>query len=185
MHGSSFRWFDGKDANAQDAATGRQRMNSELRLDSLMKSIDVFGRLAFGGQCIAAMALIAAPLIFVTACVVPFVVWHDNHGEALLLWLGGWAVAIAVGAAGVGLGVFCWRWSGDWITEWPGYAVAFAFAGIANAALAYMLVETDVPIYGSFLATMSALFAAGFLVAGHLGGTGVLPQQRRALARRR
>ena len=37
-----------------------------------MKSIDVYGRLAFGGQCVAAMAIIAGPLLFVTACIVPF-----------------------------------------------------------------------------------------------------------------
>ena len=160
-------------------------MNGELRFDSMMKSIDLYGRLAFGGQCVAAMAIIAAPLIFITACVVPFYVWHDDRGEALLLWLGGWGFALAIGAAGVGLGIFCWRWSGDWITEWPGYAVGFAFAAIANAATAYMLVETDVPPYAAFLITISALFVAGFLVAGHLGGAGLLPQQRRALARRR
>lgn len=156
-----------------------------------MKSIDVLGRLAFGGQVVAAMAMIAAPLLFVTVSILPFVEWGDNHATALLVWLGGWAVAIAVGAAGVGLGVFCWRWSGDWITEWPGYAVGFGFAGVANAALAYMLTTTPVPIYGSLAITMSAAFLAGFLVAGHLGGMRVLPEQReqrereREIARRR
>src|SRR2546423_13181276 len=92
-------------------------MNSELRLDSLMKSIDVFGRLAFGGQCIAAMALIAAPPIFVTACVVPFVVRHDNHGEALLLWLCGRAPAVARGAGGIRSGAVLWRWAGAGVTQ--------------------------------------------------------------------
>ncbi len=161
-------------------------MNGELRFDSMMKSIDVLGRLAFGGQCVAAMAIIAAPLIFVTACIVPFYVWgDDNHGWAIALWLGGWGLALAVGAAGLGLGFFCWRWSGDWITEWPGYAVGFGIGAVANAITAYMLVATDVPPYASFLVTTAAAFAAGLLVAGHLGGMGVLPEQRRALARRR
>src|SRR5437868_14991734 len=109
MHGSSFRWFDGNDTDAHEAANRPRRMNSELRLDSLMKSIDVFGRLAFGGQCIAAMALIAAPLIFGTGCVVPFAVWHDNHGGALLLWLGCGGVAMRAGDAGIGLGGCCGR----------------------------------------------------------------------------
>ncbi len=162
---------------------------NELRLDSVMKSIDVYGRLAFGGQCVAAMAMIAGPVLFVTACVLPFALWGDDRSAALFYWLGGWVLAIAVGAAGVALGVFAWRWSGDWITEWPGYAVGFGIAGAANAVLAYMLTSTPVPVYASFAAMMAAAFVAGCLVAGHLGGMRVLPEQReqrqRAAARRR
>jgi hypothetical protein len=154
-----------------------------------MKSIDVYGRLAFGGQCVAAMAILAGPLLFVTCSIVPFYVWGDNRAEALLYWLGGWAVAIGVTAGGVALGVFCWRWSGDWITDWPGYAVGFGIAGVADAALAYMLTSTPVPVYLSFAAAMGAAFTAGFLVAGHLGGMRVLAetrqQRQRAVARRR
>ncbi len=164
-------------------------MSNELRIDAMLKSIDVYGRLAFGGQCIAAMAIIAAPLLLITASIVPFSIWGDDHREAILLWLGGWLLALAVGAAGIAFAAFCWRWSGDWITEWPGYAVAFGFAAIADGALAYMLTSTPIPIYGSFAIAMSAAFVAGLLVAGHLGGMRVLPEQReerqRALARRR
>ncbi len=164
-------------------------MSNELRIDAVLKSIDVYGRLAFGGQCVAAMAMIAAPLLLLTASILPFAVWGDNHREAIAVWLGGWVLALAVGAAGVGFGVFCWRWSGDWITEWPGYAVAFGFAGLGNAGLGYMLTSTPIPIYLSFAIAMSAVFVAGLLVAGHLGGMRVLPEQReqreRELASRR
>jgi hypothetical protein len=163
-------------------------MNTELRLDQVMKSIDVLGRLAFAGQCVAAMAIIAGPVLFVVASVLPFVVWEDNRGEALLIWLGGWLLAVAVTGAGVVLALFCWRWSGDWITEWPGYAVGMAFGAAADGALAYLLVATPVNVYLSFAATMAAAFVGGSLVAGHLGGARVIPEQRqrqRALARRR
>jgi hypothetical protein len=164
-------------------------MSNDLRFDAMMKSIDVYGRLAFGGQCVAAMAILAAPLLLITASIVPFVIWGDNRGTALLVWLGGWTLGAAVGAAGVGFGVFCWRWSGDWITEWPGYAVGFGIAGVANGALAYMLTSTPVPVYASFSIAISAAFVAGLLVAGHLGGMRVLPEQReqrqREMARRR
>jgi hypothetical protein len=164
-------------------------VSNELRIEAVLKSIDVYGRLAFGGQCVAAMAILAAPLLLVTASVVPFAIWGDDHREAILVWLGGWLLAAVVGAAGAGFGVFCWRWSGDWITEWPGYAVVFGFAAAANGVLAYMLTSTPVPIYASFLSTAAAAFVAGVLVAGHLGGMRVLPEQReerqRALARRR
>lgn len=166
-------------------------MSNELRIDDMLKSIDVYGRLAFGGQCVAAMAMIAAPLLLITASILPFAIWGDNHREAIAVWLGGWVLALVVGAAGVGFGVFCWRWSGDWITEWPGYAVAFGIATVANAINAYLLTSTPVPIYGSFAMTIAAAFVAGMLVAGNLGGMRVLPDQReererqRAIARRR
>jgi hypothetical protein len=164
----------------------REHMSGDLRFDSVMKSIDVYGRLAFGGQCVAMMMLIAGPLLFVTAAVLPFVLWHDNRGEALLVWLGGWALAIVVTLAGVGLGVFAWRWSGDWITEWPGYAVAFGFATAGNIALGFMLTSAPIPIPASFAIAIGVVFALGCLVAGHLGGARLLPDQRqRALARRR
>ena len=165
-------------------------MNSnDLRLEEVLQRIDVYGRLAFGGQCVAAMAMLAAPVLFVTCAILPFYLWSDDRGQALLFWLGGWALAIAVEAAGIAFGVFCWRWSGDWITEWPGYAVGFGFGAAGLAALAYMLTSTPVPVPASFPITMSAVFVAGILVAGHLGGARVLPEQReerqRALARRR
>lgn len=160
----------------------------DLTFEQVMKSIDVYGRLAFGGQCVAAMALIAAPVLFVVACVVPFVLWDDNRGEAIGYWLAGWLAAAGAGIGGALFAAFCWRWSGDWITEWPGYAVAMGIGLIADAVLAYMLTSTPVPIYGSFLVTMAAAFVAGMLVAGHLAGTRVLEETRmrqRTLMRRR
>ncbi len=162
---------------------------NEIRLDAVMKSIDVYGRLAFGGQCVAAMAMLAGPALFVTACVVPFVVWGDDHAAALVYWLGGWALGIGVGAAGLGVALFAWRWSGDWITEWPGYAVGFGIAGVADVLIVCLVVLTQVPAYASVLVSMAGAFVAGLLVAGHLGGMRLLPEQReqrqRAAARRR
>ncbi len=163
-------------------------MSGDIRLDLVMKRIDVYGRLAFGAQCVAAMIMIDGPLLFVTASILPFIVWGDNRGEAIAIWLGGWAFAVVVTLAGVALGVFAWRWSGDWITEWPGYAVGLTFAAVANVALAFMLTSTPIPIPASFAIAMGAAFLAGCLVAGHLGGARVLPEQRerqRELARRR
>src|SRR5262245_46274879 len=98
-----------------------------------MRSIDVLGRLAFGGQCVAAMALLAGPALFVVAAIVPWMLWDNSHSEAIGTWLGGWALAAALIAGGVALAVFCWRWSGDWITEWPGYATGIGIAAIALA----------------------------------------------------
>ena len=164
-------------------------MNGELRFDVVMKRIDVYSRLAYGGQCVAAMALIAAPILLIAASIAPWMIWGEDHRKALSICLSGIAAAIVVGLLGGAVGVFCWRWSGDWITEWPGYAVAFAFAAVANGIVAYMLTSTDVPIPLSFALAMAALFLAGFLVAGHLGGMRVLPEQRegrpRSNARRR
>lgn len=163
--------------------------SGELRLDEVMKSIDVYGRLAFGGQCVAAMAILAGPALFIAASIVPWFVWDDNRGEALALWLGGWAVAAGVTAAGVLFGAFCWRWSGDWITEWPGYAVAFSAAALACGALAWLMTSTPMPVYVSIAACTGAAFVFGIIVAGNLAGTQVLEetrqQHRQAAATRR
>lgn len=162
---------------------------NDLRLDEVLQRIDVYGRLAFGGQCVAAMAILAAPVLFVTCAIIPFHMWGEDRGDALVYWLGGWALSLAVEASGIAFAVFCWRWSGDWITEWPGYAVGFSFAAAGLGVLAWMLTSTPVPVPLSFAATMAAVFVAGLLVAGHLGGARVLPEQRqerqRVLARRR
>jgi branched-chain amino acid transport system permease protein len=85
---------------------------------------------------------------------------------------------VTIGAAGVVLAVFCWRFSGDWITEWPGYAVGIGVAAIAIVVQAYLMTSTPVPIVASFAMTMAAAFAVGFLVAGHLAGTQVLEETR-------
>jgi hypothetical protein len=154
-------------------------MNGDLRLDAVMKSIDVYGRLAFGGQCVAVMAIIAAPLLFLTASILPFFLWDDSRAQALAVWLGGWAVAAGAGVGGVAFGLFCWRWSGDWITEWQGYAVAVAIGGAGIVALTLALTQTGLPIYVSFMLTIAAVFVAGFLVAGNLAGARLLPEQRR------
>jgi hypothetical protein len=167
-------------------------MSSEIRLDQVMKSIDVYGRLAFGVQCVAAMAIIAGPILLIVATIWPYYHWDDEHLRAFLAMLGGWALAVTVTVAGMGAGFIAWRWNGDWITEWYGYAVGFGIAGVANAVLAVLLTSTPVPIYGSFMLTAGAAFVAGVLVANRLGGSRVLDRQfearqrgQRALARRR
>ena len=164
-------------------------MTSDLRLDEVLRRIDVYGRLAFGGQVVAAMMILAGPILFIVATIIPFYLWDDDRPEALLYWLGGWALGLATLAGGIALGVFCWRWSGDWITEWGGYAVGLAIALVANALLAYLLTSTPVPIPVSFAIAIGLAFAVGCLVAGNLAGTKVLEEQRearqRTLARRR
>jgi hypothetical protein len=114
--------------------------------------------------------------------------WDDSRGGAIAVWLGGWTLAVAIGAGGLGFAVFCWRWSGDWITEWPGYATAIGIALAALGLQTYLMTSTAVPIPASFAISAGAAFAAGFAVAGHLAGTRVLAetrQQRRVAARRR
>ena len=151
---------------------------NELRLDDVMKRIDVYGRLAFGAQCTAAMAMIAGPVVFVGAFIVPFVVWQDDVGPALVWLVAGIALGIGVAAGGFGVALFAWRWSGDWITEWPGYAVGFGIAALADLLLAYLFFQTDVPGLLALVITVVSAFGVGCLVAGRLGGMRVLPEQR-------
>jgi hypothetical protein len=164
-------------------------VTSDLRLDEVLRRIDVYGRLAYGGQVIAAMAMLAGPALFITASILPFALWDDNRDQAILYWLGGWALAVGVTAAGVAFAFFCWRWSGDWITEWPGYALGVAIALIANFGLAFMLTSTPIPVPLSFAIAVGAAFAVAVAIAGNLAGTQVIPMQRaerqRSVARRR
>jgi hypothetical protein len=158
---------------------------NELRLDVVMKRIDVYGRLAFGGQCAAAMAMIAGPIVLVAAFIVPFVVWQDDVGTAMIWVVAGVAMGVGVTAGGLGVALFAWRWSGDWITEWPGYAVGFGIAAMADALLAYLYFRTDVPGLLALVITVAAAFGIGCLVAGHLGGMRLLPEQREQRLQRR
>lgn len=154
-------------------------MNGELRFDEVLRRIDVYGRLAFGSQCVAAMAMIAAPILFVTVIILAIRRWDDDTAQAAGILFGGVALSAAVGVAAVALAVFAWRWSGDWITEWPGYATGFGIAGVADAVLAYLITSTPVPVYLSFAMALAAAFAAGSVVAGNLAGTQVLDETRR------
>ena len=156
----------------------KERAITDISIEQVMRSIDVLGRLAFAGQCVAAMAMIAGPLLFITCAIVPWFLWGDHRGEAIATWLVGWASAIGIGAGGAALAVFCWRWSGDWITEWPGYATGIGIAVVALLILTYMLTSTPMPIPASVAVTTGAAFGAGFLVAGHLAGTRVLDETR-------
>jgi hypothetical protein len=151
---------------------------ADMSIEQVMRSIDVLGRLAFAGQCVAAMAMLAGPLLFITASIVPWFLWDDHRGEAVGTWLGGWLLAAGMTGGGVVLAVFCWRWSGDWITEWPGYATGFGIALAALLVLAYLLTSTPVPVPASIAITTGSAFAAGSLVAGHLAGTRVLDETR-------
>jgi hypothetical protein len=161
-----------------DVQPVRERVTADISIEQLMRNIDVLGRLAFAGQCVAAMAMIAGPLLFVACSIVPWFLWDDHRGEAMATWLGGWALAAGLLGGGIALAVFCWRWSGDWITEWPGYATGIGIASVALAVLAYMLTSTPIPIPGSVAITAGAAFGAGLLVAGHLAGTRVLDETR-------
>ena len=166
----------------------RHRRSADLTVEQMMKVIDVYGRLAFGGQCVAAMGMLAGPALIVTATIVPFFVWDDNRGEAIGIALGGWMLGIALAVGSIAFALFCWRWSGDWITEWPGYATGFAVAAIACGVLAYLMTSSPVPIWLSVMVTAAGAFTTGVLVAGHLAGTQVLAEtrhQRPATARRR
>jgi hypothetical protein len=156
----------------------RERASSDLTLEQVLKRIDVYGRLAYGGQIIAAMAILAAVALLITCAILPFYLWDDDRSEALTTWLGGWALSIAGVAGGIAFAIFCWRWSGDWITEWPGYAVGIAIAAAANGALAYMLMSTPIPVPISFVIAAGAAFGIGCAVAGHLAGTQVVEETR-------
>ena len=137
----------------------------------MIRRIDPVGRFAYGVLCIAGMAALAVPLlIVVSATAGTMIAIDDSASKGLLVWLLGWACAAF--AAGLFLAIFYTMWplAADWVTEWGGYALGFAIAGVGLAVMAVLVFLIDMPLYLAVLTPMAATAAAGIAVAGRLAG---------------
>ena len=155
----------------------------------MIRRIDPIGRVAYGALCISGMATLALPLLLVAGVVGGIVYALDGEWlKALAFWLLSWASAVF--AATVSLAIFytAWPLASDWITEWPGYAMGFAVAGVGLALMALLIFVAPLPIYAAVIGPMAATFAVGFGIAGRLGGLSApsaRPRQRARAVRRR
>lgn len=129
-------------------------------------------RAAYGVQVVAAMYFFGGLALLVLAvwAGIKVSVGDGDVLRGLALWIGGWAIGLATAAASAGTALFAWRYSGDWVTEWPGY-VTGVVAALAGLGLLFWLVfGTDLPRIASALIPAGALFLFGFAVADRLGG---------------
>ncbi len=150
----------------------------------MIRRIDPVGRLAYGMLCIAAMAALAAPLLIVISATAGIVIAIDNDvSKGLVVWLLGWACAAF--SAGVLLAIFYTMWplAADWVTEWGGYALGFAIAGVGLAVMAVLVFLIDMPLYLAVILPMAGTAAAGIAVAGRLAGLGAPAAQPRIPAK--
>jgi hypothetical protein len=153
----------------------------------MIRRIDPIGRTAFGGLCIAGAAAVAAPVLLVVGAVGGVVfVTNGDVVYAIAYWLLAWAMAVF--SAGLAVGIFftAFPLSSDWITEWPGYAVALALGAATVALMALLLFPVPAPIYVAVIVPLLLCFGGGFGVAGRLAGLKApSARPRRRLARRR
>jgi len=139
----------------------------------VIRRIDPVARTAYGVLCIAAMAALAFPLLVVIGAVAGAVFAIDGYGShGLAVWLLSWACALFAAALFFAIFYTMWPLASDWVTEWGGYALGFAFAGVGLAIMALLVFLVPMPRYLAVIAPLAATFATGFAVAGRLAGLG-------------
>ena len=152
----------------------------------MIRRIDPIGRVAYGALCISAMATLALPLLLVAGVAGGIVFALDGEWlKALSFWLLSWASAAFATTLSLGIFYTAWPLASDWITEWPGYAMGFAVAGVGLALMALLVFVVPLPIYASVIGPMAATFAVGFSIASRLGGLGAPSARPRQRAVRR
>lgn len=153
----------------------------------MIRRIDPIGRVAYGALCISGMATLALLLLLVAGVAGGIVFALDGEWlKALAFWLLSWAGAVFAATLSLVIFFTAWPLASDWITEWPGYAMGYAVAGVGLALMALLVFVAPVPIYAAVIGPLAATFAVGFSIAGRLPGLGApsaRPRQR-ALRRR-
>ena len=147
----------------------------------------IVARAAFGVLCIAGMAGVAIPVLAVAGIAAGLVIGLDGEaGKGLAVWLGAWGAAAFAGVLFVAIVYTMWPLAEDWITEWPGYATAFAVGGAGLALMALLVFLSELPTYAAVIVPLGATFAVGAAVARWLPGAklGRPPRPRPRLFRR-
>ena len=150
----------------------------------MIRRIDPVGRIAYGALCIAAMAALAFPLLVIIGMVAgAFFAIDDDVSKGLAVWLLSWACALF--AAGLFFAIFFTMWplAADWVTEWGGYALGFAIAGVGLAVMAVLVFLMPMPLYLAVIVPMAGTVVAGIAVAGRLAGLGAPAAQPRIPAK--
>ena len=132
----------------------------------LIRSIQPLARAAFGLQALGAMLVFGGVALVVIGAVGGLLTADEGALGALAFWLIAWGIAALSIAGGVAMALFGWRFSGDWITEWPGYAVGLSLGAAGDVLLALLLFATGLHWSVSLVVALGSVFGAGFAVAG-------------------
>jgi hypothetical protein len=151
--------------------------------------LDPLARTAFGGLCLAALALEAVPVLLVVGVLGGVAIaLGGNFDRALWVWLGSWAGSVVAGLLFLLFAYVFWPLASDWITEWQGYVAGFVIGGCGLAFMALFVFITDYPLALEVLVPLVVTFLVGFLFPGRLLGLGshsALPQEQAKAAKRR
>jgi hypothetical protein len=148
-----------------------------------VRRADLVARGAFGALCIAGMCLLAIPLLLTigpTGAIINLI--EGDQWRAFWVWVGSW---LAMGVAGILFFVTAyvsWPLASDWITEWQGYAIAFAIGAAGLGLMILTVFFTTWPLAIELLLPLAATFLLGCLLPGRLLGLGrssALPLERR------
>ncbi len=150
----------------------------------MIRHIEPVARAAYGIQTLGVMGFYCGLILFVAATVIAAQAGLDAEWARFTgYWLGGWAVGLAITLVGGATAFFFWRYSGDWVTEWVGYAVGLSAPAVGTALLAALWFGTDLPRYLAVIVPAAALFAFSCGVAPHLAGAA--RGRRRVVVRQR
>ena len=155
----------------------------------MIGKIDVLGRGAFGVLCIGGMLLEAIPLLFMVGIVGGIgLLAGGNLDRALWVWLGSWGATGIAALLFLAIAYFFWPLASDWITEWQGYATAFAIGAAGLGLMALTVKFTTWPLAAELIVPLIITFLTGFAIPGwFLGLSRSLPtiRDRPRAARRR
>lgn len=137
----------------------------------MFRHIEPVARAAYGIQTLGVMGFYCGLILFVAATVIAVDAGTDAEWARFAgYWLGGWALGLAITLVGGATAFFFWRYSGDWVTEWVGYAVGLTAPVVAIGLLAALWFGSELPRYLAVIVPAAALFVFSFGVAGHLAG---------------
>lgn len=142
--------------------------------------LPVVSRAVFGALCIAGMAGVALPVLFVAGIVGVFI--HEG-GKAIAVWLLSWAASAFSALLFCVIAYTMWPRASDWVLDWQGYALAIGIGAAGLAAMAVLIFASPLPLYVSVLAPLGGTFLTGFAVPGRLLGLR-RPAEARAARRR-
>jgi hypothetical protein len=154
----------------------------------VIRRLDPLSRTAYGVLCIAAMALLAIPVLASVGVIGGIAIAADGNGDrALAVWLGSWAAAAFAFALFLAAAYLFWPLASDWIVEWPGYLTALTIGACGLAFMALTVFVTTWPLAMEVLVPLGATFLVGFGVPGRVLGLRRPAEPRRApaAARRR
>ena len=150
----------------------------------MIRRIDPVGRAAYGALCVGGMATLATPLLLVAGVAAGLFYLIDSEGtKGLLVWLFSWTSAVFAALLSLAIFFAAWPLASDWVTEWSGYAIGYAIAAAGLALMALLVFLVPMPLYAAVLAPLASAFAAGFAIAGKLGGLKAPAAQRRPKVR--